>query len=58
MPLATKEPTATRCQNCDAATRKLGRLVWLTPSGKTLHLTVCRFCYAQLQRQQKATIRR
>ena len=58
MPLATTERTATRCQQCDARTTKLGRLVWVTPSGKALHLTVCRFCYGQLQRQQKGTIRR
>ena len=58
MPLATMGRTAARCRNCDARTSKLGRLTWLTPSGKLLYLSVCRFCYAQLQRQQKATIRR
>ncbi len=58
MPLATGERTAVRCRNCDARTSKLGRLAWLTPSGKLLYLSVCRFCYAQLQRQQQGTRRR
>ena len=58
MPLANRERSETRCHQCDAKTTRLGRLPWLTPSGKILHLSVCRFCYAQLQRQQKATLRR
>ena len=58
MPLATGERTAVRCRNCDARAGKLGRLAWLTPSGKLPYLSVCRYCYAQLQRRQKAIIRR
>jgi hypothetical protein len=58
MPTETTDRVFVPCQNCDARATKLGRLLWITPSGKWLYLNVCRFCFAQLQPKQEQTIRR
>ena len=44
-----------QCANCPARVPKLGRLVMVSPSGRRLHLSVCRFCYAQLAPVQKTS---
>ena len=49
MPSATKPPLlGTVCQNCDAPSTRLARIVRFSRSGEQIHLIVCAFCYLQL----------
>ena len=48
-PHRNAEPHASKsCQNCQLETRRTARLVIVTPSGRQLHLSVCRDCYLHL----------
>jgi hypothetical protein len=42
------------CQNCEAETGRLGKLVVVSRLGRKIHLTVCRFCYIQLSAARRS----
>jgi hypothetical protein len=49
MSTTTKRPTlSTACQNCDAPSTRLARIVRFSRAGDQIHLIVCAFCYLQL----------
>lgn len=48
MPTPSRQRIVRACGNCDAPTRKLGRLVVRLRSGTRRTLLVCSFCYLQL----------
>jgi hypothetical protein len=46
---ATKHHSeAAVCQNCDAISTRIARIVRITPDGAQIPLMVCAFCYLQL----------
>jgi hypothetical protein len=44
---------ATVCQNCDAPSKRLARIVRVSRSGQQFPLIVCAFCYLQLGPKEK-----
>jgi hypothetical protein len=48
MPTSSRQPSVKVCGNCEAPTRKLGRLVVRFNSGTQRTLLVCAFCHMQL----------
>ena len=53
MRVTKRRSLATVCQNCDAPSKRLVRLVRIARSGEQIPLIVCTFCYLQLGPKDK-----
>jgi hypothetical protein len=53
MQVTKRRVLATVCQNCDAPSRRLARIVRIARSGEQIPLIVCAFCYLQLGPKEK-----